>query len=166
MCKASLSNSYNTAANAATLPDALIRLSIWSDLTDQQRWIRTQPHVAWPHWQRPLSCTIWSQRCITYSIISHDCAFYLPAAKLGTSQQKLKANRMKVSRTFCMFHELCTHCTYWNYSVEIQTHVEIPLENLSDTGTAAVCRWEPERLSEPVSGCTGPLTLAVPIVRV
>lgn len=50
----------------------------------------------------------------------------------------------------------------WKFKRMLKIFLEIIL---GDTGEAAACRRVPERLSEPVLGCTGPLTPAVPVVK-
>lgn len=117
-----------------------------------------------------LSYVITAWRSIIYSIISHDCAFYMPAAKLGRNQPKVKANRLKVAAAFCMFHERCTHDTYWNYTVKIQTYVGIFFKMiLADTGynggTVAYADECQRGCQSLFLSWTGPLTLAVPVVK-
>lgn len=59
-------------------------------LTNEQRYIT--PHAAWPSQQPSICCPMWSQPILSiiYSIISHDCAFYLPEAKLGSNELQSK----------------------------------------------------------------------------
>lgn len=107
------SKSSSIAANATTLPNALIKPEHLSDLVQLGRTSSTHSAVLSDH-------GLYAP--VIYSIISHDCAFYLPAAKLGSNE--LKKQRPKGWRfpgPFCMFHERCTHDTYWNYAEEIQT---------------------------------------------
>jgi len=45
-----------------------------------------------------MSHVITAYSTITYSILSHGSAFYLPVTIFGSNQQKIKGNRLKASR--------------------------------------------------------------------